>query len=282
MTLQQAVDLAAAKLVRVSDHPRLDAQLLVCHACSIELAKLFAHPEIQLSPREESLFRSCFSSRLQGAPFAHISGHKEFWSLDFTVNEHVLIPRPETELLVEVALHCAPKQKSLRILDLGTGSGAIAIALVRERSDCTVVAADVSEPALEIAKMNAERHGAEITFVHSNWYENLGGDRFDVIVSNPPYIAAGDADLNVHVAQYEPALALISGASGLEALELIISQAGRHLRRRGWLVVEHGYGQREDTQRLLRQNRFVQTRTCQDLSGQDRVSCARLSGDCTQ
>ncbi|MCY4420498.1 MAG: peptide chain release factor N(5)-glutamine methyltransferase [Gammaproteobacteria bacterium] len=279
MTLQQAVDLAAAKLVTVSDNPRLDAQLLVCHACNIEQVRLFAHPETPLSCTEESLFRSCFSSRLQGKPLAYISGQKEFWSLDFSVNEDVLIPRPETELLVEIALQSIPEQKSLRILDLGTGSGAIAIAIAKERSQCSVVATDFSKPALEVAQRNAERHGTEITFIHSNWYENLGSDRFDVIVSNPPYVAAGDPDLDVHVKEYEPAVALVSGTSGLEALEMIISRSGRHLTPCGWLVVEHGFTQGKDIRRLLHQNRLEQIRTCQDLSGLDRVSCARLGSE---
>lgn len=277
MTRQQAVDFAAAKLVRVSDNPRLDAQFLVCHACGIEQAKLLAHPETLLSDREESFFRSCCSSRLQGIPLAQISGKKEFWSLEFTVNEHVLIPRPETELLVETALACIAEQEDAKILDLGTGCGAIAIAIARERSDCSVVATDVSKPALEVARRNAKRHGTDVLFVHSDWYGNIGHHRFDVIVSNPPYIAEGDPDLDPHVAQFEPDLALISGESGLEALERIISQAQAYLAPQGHIVLEHGFSQGAETRQLLQQNGFAQIRTDQDLAGQDRVSCARLS-----
>ncbi len=277
MTRQQAVDFAAAKLVRVSDNPRLDAQFLVCHACGIGQARLLAHPETRLSEREESFFRSCCSSRQQGMPLARISGKKEFWSLEFTVNEHVLIPRPETEQLVESALQCIAEQEGARILDLGTGCGAIAIAIARERSDCVVVAADISTPALEVARMNAKRLGADILFVHSDWYGNLGHRRFDVIVSNPPYVAQGDPDLDPHVAQFEPAPALISGASGLEALERIIDQAHRHLAPQGHIVLEHGYTQGAEVRRLLHQNGFAQVRTDPDFAGQDRVSCARLS-----
>lgn len=277
MTRQQAVDFAAAQLVRVSDNPRLDAQFLVCHACGIEPAALLAHPETLLSGSEESLFESCCSSRLRGMPLARISGKREFWSLEFTVNEHVLIPRPETELLVETALHCIAEQERAKILDLGTGCGAIAVAIARERSDCTVVAADVSRAALEVARMNAKRHGANVLFVHSDWYGNVGHHRFDAIVSNPPYIAEGDPDLDPHVAQFEPALALISGESGLEALERVISQAHPHLAPRGHIVLEHGFMQGAKTRRLLLQNGFAQVRTCQDLAGLDRVSCARSS-----
>lgn len=277
MTRQQAVDFAAAKLVRISDNPRLDAQLLVCHACGIEQAELFAHPETLLYEREESFFRSCCSRRRQGAPLAQISGKKEFWSLELTVNEHVLIPRPETELLVETALQCIAGQEGAAVLDLGTGCGAIAIAIARERSDCSVVATDVSNPALEVARMNANRHGTDILFVHSDWYGNLGHRRFDMIVSNPPYIAEGDPDLDPHVAQFEPALALISGQSGLEALERIIRQAQRYLSPQGHIVLEHGYTQGAEARRLLRQNGFAQIRTDRDFAGQDRVSCARLS-----
>lgn len=276
MTRQQAVDFAAAKLARVCDNPRLDAQFLVCHACSIEQATLFAHPETPLSDSEESFFKSCCSSRLQGMPLAQISGKKEFWSLEFAVNKHVLIPRPETELLVETALHCIAEQEGAKILDLGTGCGAIAIAIARERSDCLVVATDISMPALEVARKNAKRHGADILFVHSDWYENVGNHRFDVIVANPPYIAEGDPDLDAHVAQFEPAHALISGESGLEALERITRQAHRYLAPQGHIVLEHGFLQGAEACQLLRQNGFVQVRTYQDLAGQDRVSCARL------
>lgn len=275
MTRQQAVDFAAARLVRVCDNPRLDAQFLVCHACDIEQAGLFAHPETPLSRSEESRFRACCSSRRQGTPLARISGKKEFWSLEFIVNEHVLIPRPETELLVETALQCIAKKAGVKVLDLGTGCGAIAVAIARERSDCTVVAADVSTPALKVARENAKRHGADILFIHGDWYENMGRHRFDVIVSNPPYIAAEDPDLDAHVAQFEPALALISGETGLEALERIIGEAGRYLAPGGHIVLEHGFRQGQDTRRLLRQHGFVRARTCQDLAGQDRVSCAR-------
>ena len=275
MTRQQAVDFAAAKLVRVSDNPRLDAQLLVCHACGIEQAELFAHPETLLSDREESFFKSCCSSRRQGMPLAQISGKKEFWSLEFTVNKHVLIPRPETELLVETALQCIAEQEGAKILDLGTGCGAIAIAIARERSDCTVVAADVSIQALEVARMNAKHHGTDILFVRSDWYGNVGHRRFDMIVSNPPYIAEGDPDLDPHVAQFEPAQALISGESGLEALEQIIGQAHPYLTPQGHNVLEHGFMQGAEARRLLRQHKFAQVRTYQDLAGQDRVSCAR-------
>ena len=282
MTRQQAVDFAAARLTRVSDNPRLDAQFLVCHACDIEPAGLFAHPETPLSRSEESRFRSCCSNRRLGMPLAHISGKREFWSLEFIVNEHVLIPRPETELLVETALQCIAEKGNAKILDLGTGCGAIAVALARERSDCTVVAADISAPALKVAHMNAKRHGADILFIHGDWYENMGRHRFDVIVSNPPYIAAEDPDLDTHVAQFEPALALISGETGLEALERIIGQADRYLAPRGHIVLEHGFGQGPETRRLLQQHGFVQVRTCQDLAGQDRVSCARSGAGRTQ
>ena len=276
MTRQQAVDFAAARLVQVCDNPRLDAQLLVCHACDIEHAGLFAHPETPLSRSEESRFRSCCSSRILGTPLAHISGKKEFWSLEFIVNEHVLIPRPETELLVETALQCIAEKKGVKILDLGTGCGAIAVAIAKERRDCTVVAADISTLALKVARMNAKRHGTDILFIHSDWYENLGRHQFDVIVSNPPYIAEKDPELDAHVAQFEPALALISGESGLEALERIIGKASRYLALGGHIVLEHGFRQGQQTRRLLQQHGFEQVRTCQDLAGQDRVSCAHL------
>ena len=275
MTRQQAVDHAAIELARVSDNPRLEAQLLVCHACCIEQTGLFAHPDTELSTEERTVFESCFSSRLEGRPFAYITGNKEFWSLDLVVNEHVLIPRPETELLVEVTLHLISHQTRLHVLDLGTGSGAVAVAIARERNDCRVVATDISEAALEVARLNAARHGTDITFIHSDWYTNLGHDRFDVIVSNPPYVAEDDPNLDEHVARHEPGQALISGKGGLQDIELIVRQARQHLHRQGHVIIEHGFEQGMAARDLFRLNGFSQIHTYRDLSGLERVSSAR-------
>ena len=275
MTYQQAIDRAAEKLGRVCDNPKLEAQLLVCHACRIKQPKLLAHPDNELSAREEKAFEIHCSSRLEGKPFAYITGTKEFWSLEFIVNQHVLIPRPETEQLVEMVLELIPDRQCMQILDLGTGSGAIAVAIAKERKYCSVVAADISRPALKVAKQNAARHDVDITFVHSDWFTSLNRHRYDIIVSNPPYVAGNDPYLDRYVARYEPRLAWISGKSGLEDIEQIILHAGQFLNRQGCLLIEHGFNQGAAVRRLFRQNGFIQIQTCQDLSGQERVSSAR-------
>ena len=281
MTRQQAVERASVRLVPVSDNPGLEAQLLVCFACRMERSGLFAHPDVELSSTEETTFETCFSSRLQGKPLAYITGHKEFWSLDFTVNEHVLIPRPETELLVEVALRLIPDLARLRILDLGTGCGAIAVAIAKERQHCRVVATDISEAALEVAKLNATRNGVDIAFVHSDWFTTLEPCHYDVIVSNPPYVAENDPDLDAHVAEHEPSLALISGKSGLQDIERIIGQATRYLDPRGSVLIEHGFQQGADARRLLQQHGFAHIHTYRDHAGLERVSCAHPAMDRT-
>lgn len=274
MTFQQAIDRAAAKLGDVCDNPKLEAQLLICHACRIEQARLVAHPNDELPASEEEIFEIHCSSRLEGKPFAYITGTKEFWSLELLVNQHVLIPRPETEQLVEIALELIPDGQCLQILDLGTGSGAIAVAIVKERESCSVTATDISKSALKVARQNADRHEVEITFSHSDWFTNLHRARYDVIVSNPPYVSENDPNLDRHVAQYEPRLALISGKSGLEHIEQIINHAGQFLNRQGCLLIEHGFNQGAVVRRLLSQKGFIRIDTYQDLSGQERVSCA--------
>ncbi len=275
MTFQQAIDRAAAKLGDVCDNPKLEAQLLICHACRIDQAKLVAHPDDELPAREEEIFEILCSSRLEGKPFAYITGTKEFWSLELLVNQHVLIPRPETEQLVEIALELIPDGQCLQILDLGTGSGAIAVAIAKERESCCVTATDISKSALKVARQNADRHEVEITFSHSDWFTNLHRARYDVIVSNPPYVSENDPNLDRHVARYEPRLALISGKSGLEHIEQIINHAGQFLNRQGCLLIEHGFNQGAVVRRLLSQKGFIRIDTYQDLSGQERVSCAR-------
>lgn len=277
MTFQKAVDCATTRLSSFCDSAKLDAQLLVCRACGVTQTKLVANPETDLSEDEVTLFRSLLMRRSRGEPLAYITGKKEFWSLDFIVNEHVLIPRPETELLVETTLAIIADKNKPRVLDLGTGSGCIAIAIAKERNDCSVVATDVSASSLQVAKLNATELDVEITFIHSNWYENLHYEKFDVIVCNPPYIAADDPNLDRQATAFEPDDALISKKDGLYSLEQVISGARRHLHPHGYLIVEHGFQQAEAVRELLKLHQFNRVQTYKDLAKLERATKGQIS-----
>ncbi len=272
MTYTEAITQAITQFSSVSDSAKLDAQLLLCHACSIEQTTVIAHPEQSLSEKQQLLFESAVIRRHHGEPIAYIIGSKEFWSLDFEVNKHVLIPRPETELLVELTLENISHLTTPRILELGTGSGAIAITIAKERNDCLITASDYSNHALEVANINAAQHNTKISFIHSNWYDGIPEQNYDVIVSNPPYIASNDPDLDQYVMKFEPTDALLSADNGLEDIQKIISGAVRHLTNNGYLLLEHGFQQKEKVQQLFNKYGFQKITTYKDLSGQDRVT----------
>ncbi|NNC68044.1 MAG: peptide chain release factor N(5)-glutamine methyltransferase [Gammaproteobacteria bacterium] len=272
MNLKEAVEYAATTLTSISASAKLDAQMLICHACNIEQTKIITYPEQTLNEQQLELFTSALNRRKNGEPLAYITGRKEFWSLEFTVSERVLIPRPETELLIELTLNEVSNTKAPRILDLGTGSGAISISVAKEREDAKIVATDISSQALEIAKKNAEKHNAEITFIKSSWYENLAEEIFDAIICNPPYIAKDDPDLDKHVYQHEPGKALISDENGLKDLELVIAGAKEYLSSTGYLAVEHGFQQAKKVQQLFDQHGFMSIQTHKDLTGLDRAT----------
>ncbi len=272
MNLKEAVEYATTTLTSISASAKLDAQLLICHACNIEQTKIITYPEQTLSEQQLELFTSALNRRKNGEPLAYITGRKEFWSLEFTVSEHVLIPRSETELLIELTLNEVSNTKAPRILDLGTGSGVISISVAKEREDAKIVATDISSQALEIAKKNAEKHNAEITFIKSSWYENLAEEIFDAIICNPPYIAKDDPDLDKHVYQHEPGKALISDKNGLKDLELVIAGAKEYLSSTGYLAVEHGFQQAKKVQQLFDQHGFMSIQTHKDLAGLDRAT----------
>ncbi len=272
MNLKEAVEYATTTFTSISASAKLDAQLLICHACNIEQTKIITYPEQTLSEQQLELFTSALNRRKNGEPLAYITGRKEFWSLEFTVSEHVLIPRSETELLIELTLNEVSNTKAPRILDLGTGSGIISISVAKEREDAKIVATDISSQALEIAKKNAEKHNAEITFIKSSWYENLAEEIFDAIICNPPYIAKDDPDLDKHVYQHEPGKALISDKNGLKDLELVIAGAKEYLSSTGYLAVEHGFQQAKKVQQLFDQHGFMSIQTHKDLAGLDRAT----------
>ncbi|MFK7816545.1 MAG: peptide chain release factor N(5)-glutamine methyltransferase [Gammaproteobacteria bacterium] len=276
MTLREAIEFACTKLTLISDSAKLDAQLLLCKACKFEPTTIFAHPEQKLSDQELGRFTNDLDRRSKGEPLAYIIGTKEFWSLEIMVNPHVLIPRPDTELLVELTLKSLSHIESPYILELGTGSGAVAIALAKERSDCTIFATDISLPAITLAKQNARKHQANITFIHSDWYKNLPDDKYHAIISNPPYIDTNDMDLDKFVSEFEPKQALISENNGLHALSEIISTAPSMLKKNGSLIVEHGFQQASSVSELFINANINNINMHKDLAGNPRCTMGYL------
>lgn len=240
-----------------------------------------AWPEKELSAAQEAAFHALLEHRLAGHPIAHLIGSREFWSREFIVTPDVLIPRPETELLVERALERLPTGQAARIADLGTGSGAIAITLALERPCAEITALDSSPAALDIARQNALRLGAKnIRFIHSDWFSALGlGERFDLLVSNPPYIAEDDPHLKQGDLRFEPFAALASGPDGLGAIRHLIEEAPAHLHPGGGLWFEHGYDQAEAVRELLKTGGFIAIESYTDLQGHGRVSGGRWGGE---
>jgi len=268
MTIQEALQHAMASLP--GDSPKLDAEVLLGFVLGQSRTYLYTWPERELSATQQSLLEELVARRASGTPVAYLVGEREFWSLPLQVNEHTLIPRPETELLVEQALARLPR--SGRALDLGTGTGAIALALVSERPDAEIWAVDASREALKVARANVERLGLPVQLVHSDWFAQLSGQRFHLIVSNPPYIAEADPHLGQGDVRFEPLTALASGRDGLTDIRQIVARAPAHLHPGGWLLFEHGYDQGAPVRELLTQAGFSGVETVQDYGGNDRVT----------
>ena len=252
----------------------VDNRILLCHALGLSRVSLITRSERVLSADEAQRFAALVRRRLDGEPIAYIIGQREFFGLPFEVSGAVLIPRPDTELLVELTLERLPQQG--RVLDMGTGSGAIAVALAHTRGDADVTALDVSADALAVARRNAAANGARVTFLHSDWYAALDGQPpFDVIASNPPYIASGDRHLSEGDLRFEPAGALTDHADGLSALRTIVAGARQYLKPQGWLLMEHGYDQAAAVRDLLSAQGYTEVQSWTDLAGIERVSGAR-------
>lgn len=262
-----------------SDSARLDAELLLALTINKSRSYLRGFAEQQLSAKQIQDFTLLIARRAAGEPVAHLTGEREFWSLPFTVTAETLIPRPETEQLVDVALSIIPTTAGgdYRLADLGTGSGAIAIAIGTERPDISITACELSTAALAVAVENANRHTpGQIEFRHSNWCSALASDEcFNLIVSNPPYIPAADPHLQTADLQHEPLFALAAGEDGLDAIRLIAEQALSHLTPDGWLVIEHGYDQGPAVQDIVTQLGYRQSKTLQDLAHRDRLCRAQ-------
>ncbi len=260
-------------LLRECGLPRSEAELLLCSILGCERVWLIAHAEEAIDPCRARSAHARFARRRAGEPVSYITGWREFYGRALRVTPDVLIPRPETERLVELALERLPAPA--RVLELGTGSGAIAIALAIERPGLRIVATDVSEAALALARQNAQRHGLEIEFVLSDWFEALGPGRFDLIVANPPYVAAGDAHLERGDVRFEPRLALVGGEDGLACIRKIAARAQDRLRPDGGLLVEHGYDQGDRCVALFRALGYAEVGDFHDLAGWPRVCAGR-------
>lgn len=268
--------LSSAQQLALPD-ARREIQLLLTRALGIDLAGLLAHPECIPEARTSPRYLEMFTRRLRGEPMAYILGEREFYARVFEVTPDVLIPRPETELLVDAALEFLPERTERRVLDLGTGSGCIAVTLAKLRREIKVIATDASKAALAVAARNLARYAAyNVELRAGSWFKPVMGLRFDLIVSNPPYIAAGDAHLAQGDLRFEPKSALCPGPDGLTALELIIAGASEHLKPRGWLLVEHGYDQAEAVAALMKAQALSGVISRTDIAGIARVTAGHL------
>lgn len=271
--------IGAAWLAAQQRIDRLDARLLVQHVAGCSHADLISRPERPLSLEQLAWLESLVSRRAGGEPLAYLVGSAEFYGRSFAVSPAVLIPRPETEELVEMALERLKGIESPRVLDLGTGSGIIAVTLALEKPGARVRAVDVSPEALDVARGNAERLGARVDFSPGSWFEPVTGERFDLIVSNPPYVALGDPHLELNGLPFEPQVALTDGIAegdGLACIRAIVAGAPAHLVAGGWLLFEHGYDQGQGSRNLLQQMRFKCILTQPDLAGIDRISGGQI------
>jgi len=274
--IEKALSLAASQLDPVSSSPSLDAEILLSHVMDKHRAHLRAWPQERLTPQQKHTFENLVARRRAGVPIAYIIGRREFWSLEFHVTPDTLIPRPETELVVEHALLRLPAEGTHRVADLGTGSGAIALAVAHERPGCTVIATDNCAAALSIARWNAARLKiTNVEFHRGDWYQPLAGARFHVLCSNPPYVREDDPHLTRGDLPHEPEAALVAGETGVEALQIIISGAQRHLHPGGWLILEHGYDQADEVTHRLRQQGFEDIESHCDIAGQSRVAVGK-------
>lgn len=252
---------------------RVDARWLLQNMLNVDAAFLIAHAELLLSVEQVVHFQRLLARRIAGEPVAYLTGKRGFYDLVFEVTPDVLIPRPETELLVEVALSKIPLGRRCNILDLGTGSGAIAVTIARHRPDACITAVDLSPSALAVARRNAEKYSVEnVVFVEADWFTGFTDEKFDVIVANPPYIAEGDPHLEGDGLRFEPSIALVASNNGLNCIHTIIAQAPGYLKYSGWLIFEHGYDQADISRKLLDKAGFFHIFTRPDLSETDRVT----------
>ena len=274
-TVASLLDEAAGNLADRGE-ARREAQVLLGHALSVSRAWLVAHGDEVADPAAAAVFRKLVQRRRAGEPVAYLVGRREFFGLDFRITPDVLIPRADTETLIETALEKLTQHEYHDVLDLGTGSGCVAIAIAHERSTARVTAVDVSPAALNVARDNAVAIGVDVEFVQGTWFEKLAGCRFDLIVANPPYVAADDPHLQQGDLRFEPATALASGKDGFKDIRIIVAGAPAYLHAGGWLLFEHGYDQADICRDLLLDAGFGEILSRADIAGLPRVAGGRL------
>jgi len=272
-TISEMLRTATRELQATSSTPRLDAEVLIMHACGFDRSGLFTRDHIALTGEQQQRLEALLARRKQGEPIAYLTGMREFWSLEFNVSPATLIPRPETELLVEKALAFIPRDAKWTIADLGTGCGAIALALAKERPRCHIIATDISPATLEVARANAAKFGlTNIEYREGSWLEPLNDMQLDMIVSNPPYVRANDPHLEQGDVRFEPEQALAAGSEGLDAIRRIALSAREHLKPAAVLIFEHGGDQAAAIGQLLHQLGYRNIVCYPDLGGCDRIT----------
>lgn len=275
-TIQSTLQQAQQSLSERYDSARLDTEVLLAHVLGKSRTYLHTWPTANLSRSEQGHFAHLLQRRLAGEPIAYIIGQQAFWSLNLKVTPATLIPRPETEHLVEQALARLPQDKDMTIVDLGTGCGVIALAIAKERSHCHIIAVESSPAAITVAKQNASHLKIDnVTFIEGCWLEPLEAKTVDMIVSNPPYVATDDPHLKQGDVKFEPSSALLSGSDGLKDIRIIIATAREHLKTSGWLLLEHGHDQGPAVTELLQQAGYTNISDYPDLAGQPRIAAAQ-------
>ena len=276
MNIQQALHQADSSLSEASPTATLDAQVLLSYVLQCNTAHLVAWPEKDLNKEQKTKYLDLIRQRSQGAPVAHLTQQREFWSLNFSVNDSTLIPRPDTETLVEYILSNFNDQEDITLLDLGTGTGAIAVSIASERPLWEVVASDLSKEALVLAKQNSKTHQtSHITFIQSDWFTRISRSDFDIIVCNPPYIAADDPHLQQGDVRFEPESALVSGQTGMDDIEHLCLHAKDFLKDGGSFIVEHGYNQQHLVAECFSDNGYIDIEQQQDLAGHIRMTAGK-------
>ncbi len=272
MQIAEALKQAKQKLVD-SDSAQLDAEILLGFCLQQDRAYLFAHPEQELPETIDSTYFELVTRRAAGQPVAHIVEQREFWSLPLKVTTDTLIPRPETECLVEAALQIIPADDEFDVLDLGTGTGAIALALASERKTASIIATDINSATLAVARDNAQQlNMVNVSFLHADWFEFEIREPFNLIVSNPPYISADDEHLHKGDVRFENNTALVADNNGMAAIQVIVQTAPRFLRPSGWLLLEHGFQQGQSVRQLFTESGFSQIHTGRDFAGNERFT----------
>ena len=274
--INTAIEWGRVRCAEISDTAKLDAELLLAHCIGKERSYLYSWPEQQLALNDWQRYQALIARRLEPTPVAYLLGEREFFSLSLKTSPAALVPRPETELLVEATLAVCSYQPGTYLLELGTGTGAIAIALKDQCPTLNIVATDISMHSLELAQLNAARHKIRIDWIQSDWFAQIDS-QFDLIVSNPPYISAADPALQQGDLLAEPLVALSPGQSGLEALEVIVAGSPDYLKPGGYLLLEHGFDQQREVAGLMREHGFINIECKPDLNGLPRVSLGQLN-----